>query len=139
MIQPKIDPFQPLDGISSTSYLGEYVDPEFSTSGPTGTSGTSGTSSGGAISTNTIVAQQTTSSTPTTATATSNPTTTLPNLGIGLGMGSGSSSGTSENNVASGVKKETLLDKWEKLSDLKKGLIILAIAAGSYYGYKQLK
>lgn len=64
------------------------------------------------------------------------------NLGFflgGLGMGSGSSSGASENNVASGVKKETLLDKWKKLSDLKKGLIVLVVATGTYYGYKQLK
>jgi hypothetical protein len=44
---------------------------------------------------------------------------------------------TSESNNI--YKKETLLDKWKKLPDWKKGLIILAISAGSYYGYKQLK
>ena len=44
---------------------------------------------------------------------------------------------TSESNNI--YKKESLLDKWQKLSDIKKGLIILVVLAGSYYGYKQLK
>lgn len=57
-----------------------------------------------------------------------------------FGGGSGSSSSVSEQESTNSIhKKESLLDKLKKLPDWKKGLIILAIAAGSYYGYKQLK
>lgn len=85
------------------------------------------------------------STTPTTSSLATSPivsNTTSPISLVPSGMaGDGTGAGNSTENpqASNGGAKEFLLDKWKKLPDWKKGLIILAIAAGSYYGYKQLK
>lgn len=157
---PKVLTIAPLD---SEYYGGQHSSVDI---GVTSTSGTfSGTSSGNYTSTPTtttvitpdqLVQSGNTEVNTTTVTTPISTTTTTPSLATSpivsnttspislvpggmAGGGTGAGNSTENPKASNGGAKESLLDKWKKLSDWKKGLIILAIAAGSYYGYKQLK
>jgi hypothetical protein len=72
----------------------------------------------------------------------SSPTTTTSNLSGGLpisGGGVGSSETETETKTKPIIAKQSLLDKWKKLSNINKFFIIVAIAGASYGGYQHFK